>query len=361
MNYASATACPAGTPAVYNLFVNPPPNAAGAVTGTAALCAGTSGVAYSCAEILNAASYTWTLPPGAAIAVGAGTRNILVDFGPAAVSGNIMVSGTNNCGNGMPSPPFALTVSPLPAPAGIITGPASVCAFSTGNVYSVPPIANATAYTWLIPPGVTITSGVYTNSIVVTFGPPTGFGSLAVMGTNSCGNGTVSPGFVFDLNPVPGAPVITATGNVLTSSSPAGNQWYYEGTAIAGATGRTYMVTSNTGYYWCKVTLLGCTSPVSNKVWVVVTGGQELQSADFRVYPVPCDGRFTVSVSTPVQETFTIMVYNQLGEKRYESGEVMVNGTIEKQIDLRPVPCGIYSVVLLNSQYRVVKKVLVRK
>ncbi|MEI7663911.1 MAG: hypothetical protein WCK34_17015, partial [Bacteroidota bacterium] len=75
VSYTNTFGCAAVTPTVYNLFVNPLPNAAGTITGTAALCAGTNGVAYSCAEILNASSYTWTLPAGATIATGAGTRN----------------------------------------------------------------------------------------------------------------------------------------------------------------------------------------------------------------------------------------------------------------------------------------------
>ena len=160
---------------------------------------------------------------------------------------------------------------------------------------------------------------------------------------------------------VPAAPVVTAVGNVLTSSAPGGNQWYYAGNPIAGATGQTYTVTHNTGYYWCVVTLNGCSSPVSNKVWVVITGQQELQNSTFNIYPVPNDGNFTVSITSAAQETFTIQVFNQLGAKIYELGDVQVNGNVEKQIDLRPVPNGVYSVVFINSEHKVVKKVLVHK
>ncbi len=360
VNYNNASACSATTPSVYNLFVNPMPNAAGSITGTATLCAGTNGVAYSCAEILNASTYTWSLPAGATIATGAGTKSITVNFGATAVSGNIIVSGTNSCGNGTPSPAFAVTVNPLPAAAGTITGPASVCAGSTGITYSVPTIANATSYVWTVPAGATITSGGTTKSIVVSFGTTTGTGAVTVKGTNTCGNGTVGSLSV-TTNAIPAAPVVTATGAVLHSSATAGNQWYYEGNAIAGATSQTYTVTHNTGYYWSVVTTNGCSSPVSNKVWVVMTGQQELQNSNFNVYPVPNDGRFTVSIASPVQETYSIQVFNQLGAKIYELNDIQVNGTFEKQVDLRPVATGIYSVVFLNSEHKVVKKVLVNK
>ncbi|MEI7725131.1 MAG: T9SS type A sorting domain-containing protein [Bacteroidota bacterium] len=359
VNYNNAAGCPSASPAVYNLFVNPLPAAAGTITGTNALCAGTNGVAYSCGSVMNATSYTWTLPAGATIATGAGTTSITVNFGSAAIPGNITVSGTNSCGNGTPSPAFAVAVSPLPAPAGAITGPASVCAGSTGVAYSVPAISNATSYVWTVPVGATITSGATTRNIVVSFGTTAGSGTFTVKGTNSCGSGTVSPGLNVTINAIPAAPVITATGNLLTSSASTGNQWYYEGTAITGATGQTYTVTGNTGFYWCVVTLNGCSSPISNKVWVVITGVGELSASRINVYPVPNDGRFTVSITSPAAETYSIQVFDQVGRRIYEISDLQVNGTVEKQIDLRPVAGGVYSVVIMNRDRKVVKKVLI--
>ena len=360
VTFTNTYGCSPATPYVYNLTVNPVPYAAGAITGTAAVCAGTNGVAYSCPEISNATSYTWTLPAGATIASGAGTNAITVNFGATAVSGNITVAGNNTCGNG-PASTFAVTVNPVPAPAGTITGSASVCVGATGVTYSVPTITGATSYIWTVPAGAIITSGATTKNIVVTFGPSAGSGVITVKGTNNCGNGTVSPNFNVTMSSIPAAPIVTVSGNVLTSSAPTGNQWYFEGTAIPGATGKNYTVISNTGYYWCVVTLNGCSSPISNKVWVVLTGQQEVQGSNFSIYPVPNDGKFTVSITSAVQESYSILVYNQLGSKIFELSDVQVNGTFEKQIDLRPVANGIYTVVFLNSEHKVVRKVLVNK
>ena len=360
LTYTNASGCPASSPTVITVFVNSPPSAANAITGTASVCAGTNSVVYSTTPIVGVTSYSWTVPSGATITSGAGTNSIIVNFGSSAVTGNVTVAGTNQCGNG-PSSSFAVTVNPLPVPAGTISGPATICAGAAGVTYSVPTIANATSYIWTVPSGATITSGSTTSNIVVTFGTATGPGVITVKGTNTCGNGAVSPDFNVTMNPVPATPVVTVNGLVLTSSAPAGNQWYYEGTAIAGATSQTYTVTHNTGLYWCVVTLNGCSSAISNKVWIVVTGQQELQGSNFSIYPVPNDGRFTVSITNPVQETFSIEVYNQLGAKIFELNDVQVNGTSEKQIDLRPVANGIYSVVLRNSEHKVVKKVLISK
>ncbi|MDP1621761.1 MAG: LamG-like jellyroll fold domain-containing protein [Bacteroidales bacterium] len=360
VTYTSTAGCAAATPTVYYQFVNSPPGPAGAITGTASVCAGASGVTYSTTPVVGITSYSWTVPSGATIASGAGTTSIVVDFGTSAVPGNITVAATNQCGNG-PASSFPVSVSPLPATAGTITGPATVCAGQTGVAYSVPTITNATSYVWTLPAGATITSGSGTKNIVVTFGATAGAGVITVKGTNTCGSGTSSPNFSVTINAIPPAPVVTEVGNVLTSSAATGNQWYYEGAAIAGATGQSYTVTTNTGYYWCVVTVNGCSSPASNMVWVVITGQQELQSSLFNIYPVPNDGRFTVSINSPAQETFSIVVYNQLGVKVHELTDVKVNGTFEKQIDLGPVATGIYSVVFLGSDNRVVRKVMVNK
>jgi len=360
VSYTNANGCVPQNPTQLPVFVNPMPNAAGPITGTGTLCAGTNGVAYSTPEILNATSYTWTLPAGATIASGAGTRNITVDFGPTAASGNITVAGTSQCGNGTPST-LAVTVNPLPFAAGTITGPASVCAGDANVAYSVSPITAATTYVWTIPSGASITSGTGTRSIKITFATTPGTGAINVKGNNSCGDGQVSPDLNIEINAIPDAPVVTAAGNVLTSSAATGNQWYYNGTAITGATGQTYTVDHNTGYYWSMVTVNGCSSPVSNKVWIEVTGQQELQGYNFSVYPVPNDGQFTVSLTSPSEATYTISVYSQLGTKIFELGNVQVKGTLEKKIDLRPVANGVYSVVFLNSEHKVVKKILVNK
>ena len=84
----------------------------------------------------------------------------LLSISPSgAVSGVIYVWGNNLCGDGINSPPFYVTVDPLPGPAGTITGASDVCVGTTGVAYSVTAIPNATGYDWIVPSGVVITSG----------------------------------------------------------------------------------------------------------------------------------------------------------------------------------------------------------
>ena len=47
--------------------------------------------------------------------------------------------------------------------------------------------------------------------------------------------------------------------------------------------------------------------------------------------------------------------------KIYEMRNIVVNGKLDKAIDLKPVAPGIYSVVLQNGQNQVQKKILISK
>jgi hypothetical protein len=289
------------------------------------------------------------------------TSSITVDFANNATSGPITVNGNNLCGNGSPSPPFNVAVTPLPDPAGTITGDASVCIGTSGVMYSVVAIANATGYVWTVPAGATIVGSSNTNSITVDFGPAAVSGNITVYGSNSCGNGTVSPNFAVMVNPIPPAPLITISTDILSSNAPSGNQWYLDNIAITGATGQTHVATQS-GHYWDVVTLNGCSSDTSNHIYYIVVGiGEPNQEGTIAVYPNPSDGLFTLVISTSALQTFNLTVINNLGLTIYASNDIKVNGTVMKTVDLRSAPDGVYSIMLQNNETHVVKKIIINK
>ncbi|MCX6245093.1 MAG: T9SS type A sorting domain-containing protein [Bacteroidetes bacterium] len=366
VNYTNPSGCSAPAPTQFNVTVNPLPGSAGSITGTAAVCGGANGVAYSTPVITGAVTYIWTLPAGAAMASGAGTNTITVNYAANASNGNITVYGNNMCGNGTTSAPFAVTVTALPAAAGTISGPASVCEGETGVLYSVPPVTGATGYTWTLPIGVTMVSAV-ANTITVDFTAAAVSGIIRVFGTNACGSGAASPDFNVTVNPIPPTPVVTNIGYMLYSSAPLGNQWYYSatwsgtGVPIPGATAQTYDASlTGQGVYWTIVTLNGCSSDTSNH-WILVVGIDNHTSSSIKIYPVPNDGKFTVTFSGTSSETYTISVFNNIGVKIWEEKNVELNSSTSKVIDLRPVPNGVYTVIFENSLNQVVKKIVVNK
>ena len=97
------------------LTVNPLPGAAGAITGSAAVCQGTAGVPYTSGAIANATSYSWSVVPAAAGVISGTTATATMNW-DAAYTGpaSIFVTGVNNCGIGAISAPFSVTVNPKP-------------------------------------------------------------------------------------------------------------------------------------------------------------------------------------------------------------------------------------------------------
>ena len=360
VNYVNANGCTALSSAVKNLTVNPLIGTTGAITGTASLCGGAQSV-YSVTPVANATTYVWTLPAGATIASGSGTSSVTVNYSAMASSGNVSVYAGNFCGNSNTSL-LAIQVTPLADVAGIINGPSSACQGSTGLIFSVPKIVNATSYTWSLPAGATLISGTNTNSIVVDLSKAAITGPLTVYGSNSCGKGAVSPVFTLTVNPIPPKPVISPSGTNITSNAPAGNQWYYSsnvdgvGAAIPGATAQAYTPTQN-GWYWTVCTLINCSSTASNHLYRLKAG----EANRYNLYPVPNDGEFTVAITTPDEQKFSILVYDQLGKKMYEHTDFVINGDFRQVINLRPSPTGIYTIVFQTKDGNVVRRFTIHK
>ncbi len=360
VNYYNGSGCTAPAPTVFNVMVSGLPDAAGTITGTSAVCAGTNGVAYSVPPINNAASYVWSLPAGATIASGAGTNSITVDFAANAVSGNISVYGNSVCGNGTASPAFAVTINQIPVAAGTVSGTDSVCAGESGVAYSVAPVTNATGYVWTLPTGASIASGANTPNITVDFAVNALSGPVSVYGTNTCGNGTVSPSFPVVVKSIPTTPVIINNGDTLYSSAPAGNQWYYNGAPITTGNGQVY-VAHTTGWYWDVVTLNGCSSDTSNHIFILVTGTTDPAAASFVVYPVPNDGQFKLQMNSPFAQSFDISISNTIGSVIYTKKNVEVTGAADLLIDLRPIAPGVYTMVIRNGNSKIVRKIVVKQ
>jgi hypothetical protein len=141
-----------------------------------------------------------------------------------------------------------------PVLPGAITGPQSVCKNTTGNVYTVAPIANTTGYTWTVPSGATITAGANTNSITVSYSVAAVSGNVTVAGTNFCGSGlTNSLAVTVNALPAPTVSGLTAVcqnvaGTIYTTQSGMTNYtWSVTGgTITAGAGTSAVTVTWNT-------------------------------------------------------------------------------------------------------------------
>jgi hypothetical protein len=163
------------------------------------------------------------------------------------------------------------------------------------------------------------------------------------------------------VNPSPAAATISQNANILTSSSATGNQWYLNGTMIAGATSQNYTATQN-GTYTVIVTSGGCSSAASagsiiNGIAAIV----ELDPYVFSIFPNPSQGDFSVSFKANLGEVYKLKVFNEGGQLVYEDAIDNQNGQIVKAVQLGKVASGIYNVTLSNGQIESSKKIIVKK
>jgi hypothetical protein len=306
-------------------------------------------------------NYVWTISQGGTIVSGQGTYQVEVDWLQAG-DRSISVNYETNYGCDAANPStFAVEVWGLPGNAGPVEGPADLCAGESYVSYDTPPIPNADTYVWTLPAGATIVEGENTNHIKVDFALNAESGEISVYGESVCGAGQVSPPFNVHVFPIPETPVASVDEYfVLHSSSPSGNQWYLDGTAIEGANGQDYQAELE-GTYWTIVTINGCTSDESNHVDVIFTGLGENEGSSFTLYPVPNNGRFTATMVIKGEDNFTISVYNELGSKIYEMNDVRVDGKAQQTIDLNNPGKGVYTVIFKGNDQTVIRKVLVTK
>jgi len=342
---------------VLKVRVNPLPIPT--ITGSQNLCVNSGNYYYSTEAGMT--GYSWTVSAGGQIISGLGTNSIQVAWNN---SGNQTVSVTYINANGC-SPVSAtvlpVTVNSLPGPAGTISGTSVVCSGTTGVSYTVAPVNNAMTYVWTLPAGATITSGLWTNTILVDFESNAVTGNISVFGNNLCGDGTSSPNFPVTINPTPPQPVIVQQGDSLVSDAVAGNQWYDVSGAIPGETSQVYMPAMN-GTYRDIVTLNGCVSTPSNWVNFVLTGVNTTSRSLLRIYPNPAFNRIHLEtfLDRPSNITINLMSITGTNIKTVDFGN-HPKGLTRLILDCNDIREGIYFLKVTTNYDSFVQKVILKK
>ena len=249
VNYISAAGCSALSPATVsvNVLALPTPT----ITGDDEVCAEESGLIYTTQNGMSL--YDWSVSAGGTITSGGtslssttrvtwntpGTQYVYVNYTDA-----------NGCTAEDPAE-YPVTVHALPVPS--LSGSTSECDGTTGVVYTTD--AGQSGYSWTITGGL-ITSGLGTNSIVVTWNTP-GVQTITVDYTDGNGCNASSP---TELNvtvlPLP-VPTVSGSSSVCvnatnveysTESGMSNYQWTVSagGTIVGSSTNNTVYINWNT-------------------------------------------------------------------------------------------------------------------
>ncbi len=245
-------------------------------------------------------NYTWVID-GVTNNVGTSSASQTYTYGSAGLK-TVTLTAINttilSCNGGQSTATFDVFVvdeAIPPAPVGL-TGPTEVCQGQQGVIFTVPPVANATTYTWNLPAGASILSGQGTNTITVTFAPDaqTGTVEIKVSGGNACQTGTESAPYQFTVNPLPspageidGVPSL-CEGKAATltySVPPISNAIDYVWTVPTGAT-----ITSGNGTNTITVSFPANASSGNITVYGKNSCGNGIESSLYvEVKPIPVD------------------------------------------------------------------------
>ena len=154
---------------------------------------------------------------------------------------------------------------------------------------------------------------------------------------------------------LPSTPVISATGAVLNSNSSAGNQWYFNGVAISGATGTSYTATQDGNYFVIVTDANGCDSDTSNVISLTPSAIHENEAATFTVYPNPTQGMVNINFSHTGEKR--IEIYNALGELI-----IQTQTTGDKHLlNLGSYTQGVYLMKVYQANKVAVKRIVLHK
>ncbi len=278
----------------------------GSISGTASVCPSETGLIYTVASVANN-TYFWQIPTGWTIVSGQGTSSITVQAGSFGDNGDVKVRAEKSPCAVSPFQTLAVTVKPpIPATPGTITVPASttpICPNTTGLVYNITPVLNATSYTWTKPTGWNITSGQGSTSITVTSGGFTQNGNITVIASNTCGVSSASSVAVAVAPPTPSTPgsitgpttgvcqgsVQTYTVNPVTNATDY--NWTVPGTWTITAGAGTNSITVTVGNSGGNVTVSAensCGTSALSSSTVIVTPLPAISGAITGASPV-CD------------------------------------------------------------------------
>ena len=150
-------------------------------------------------------------------------------------------------------------------------------------------------------------------------------------------------------------PMITQTGNVLSSNAPTGNQWYLNGDVIIGATNATFTALRNGKYTIEVTTSTGCLMRTPEFIFTGIKSANE-NEIDLKAYPVPTQSDVNISFMVEKTAQVKVQITNLLGQIIFSEEKTNFMGFYTNKINLNAFSEGMYILSV-----RVGSKVYARK
>jgi hypothetical protein len=245
----------------------------------------------------------------------------------------------------------------IPLPAGnhdiIIESLDSATIFRNGSIPTSPyPVGSTNLFAWT-----GNSAGVTSTSLGTTYTQYYYFFYDAKLKTTDCTASGSRTAVVAGVSP---APAITQVGDSLISNIGTGNQWYYGGVVLTGATDSIY-VAKKSGTYVTTVTdpLTGCTQQ-SNAINFVLTAVDTVSAPKgLLVSPNPTPGPINISFTVTNTADLTFEVYDIVGQLLYKQVYPAYIGSYSGQLNLSGYADGVYILKITHGDNTTLKKIVV--
>lgn len=276
-------------------------------------------------------------------------KNLLIDNAwTDSYTGTIPANGNNTWGWGKVDAHEGLLDLLTKIPAQPTINPSGNVAFCQGQNAQLSAPIGFSSYQW--------SNSATTQNISVSTG-----GNYTVRVTNS--QGYISPWSApknVTVHSIPPTPNITINGNVLTSSSTTGNQWYLNGNIIAGATQQNYTAQQN-GNYHVVVTNTNNCSAQSNTFAFTIVGIADIERVGVTsVYPNPTNGLLNIQFSEN-QQDIQLEIYDVSGRVHIQKRVMTISQNSIETLNLNNLTTGVYTLRILTIENQATFRIVVTK
>ncbi|HLN52251.1 MAG TPA: C25 family cysteine peptidase [Lentimicrobium sp.] len=338
-----------------HITINPKPDVS--ISGVTEACQNQSGIIYSAGSTEN--TYEWQIA-GGEITAGSNEHEITVTWIEHG-TGSISLTETNQFGCFNTN---VIEVALNAAPATVISGDNSVCANSTGVIYSTP-LTEGNNYQWNIAGG-TIVEGANSNEVTVNWGE-NGSGTVSVLETNAltCASNVDYPVAISSPVISLGADTTVCINHKFVLDVDPGFASYSwstgETTPSIEVSGALIGIGNNVTYTVTVTDADGCQSVSSVTVTAEACAGLPENDLNyFSLYPNPNTGEFNILFGNKITGTTTVRITSATGKLMFTKViDVNANGQIET-FNITNLNRGVYFVSIASENESAVQKLIIR-
>ncbi len=207
-------------------------------------------------------------------------------------------------------------------------------------------------------------AGLANSSALTTTANPIATTNYILTVTDAAGQ-IIRDTVLITVNNSPAVPLITQNGNILTSSAAIGNQWYFNGSIITGATAQNYIYTMPGSYTVTVANLNGCSNTSAQIIAIRMINTELPNGVKFyyQISPNPVTQTSQLSYQLTQPAVVSVMLINGLGQtvKIFANQQSLAAGNYNYTIDVvkQGLQKGMYKIVLIINEKTISHSILI--